>query len=107
MSQLQTQGEVNDDNETTNDSERGTPEENQLRNEALEKLNQMQSSGGMGQVRDFGDLNGRIDDKYNLEQNTDEIKKKMMEQKDDEDDKQDGFLKVYDEKKNAQNLDVD
>jgi hypothetical protein len=42
---------------------------------------------------------GPIDDKYNLEQNTDEIRKKMLANKDD-DDTADGFLKVYDEKKN-------
>jgi len=47
---------------------------------------------------------GPIDDKYNLEQNTDEIKKKMLANK-DEDDTADGFLKVYDEKLNQQDLD--
>ena len=105
MSSLQVQGEVQDDQEqTTNDSERGSPEENQLREEALARLSQMQSSGGLSTGRDFGDMNGGpIDDKYNLEQNTDEIRKKMLANQ-DEDDTQDGFLKVYDENKNAQAL---
>ena len=107
MSKLQLQGEVQDDNEqTTNDSERGTPEENELREQAMAKLSQMQSSGGLSSGRDFGEMNGGpIDDKYNLEQNTDEIIKKMLANKDEDDTPQDGFLKVYDENKNEQKLD--
>jgi len=37
---------------------------------------------------------GPIDDKYNLEQNTDEIRKKMLANKDEDDTPQDGVLKV-------------
>jgi hypothetical protein len=72
----------------------------------MAKLSQMQSSGGLSSGRDFGEMNGGpIDDKYNLEQNTDEIRKKMLANKDEDDTPQDGFLKVYDENKNEQKLD--
>ena len=74
MAQLQTQGEVGEkeDDKTTKESEDAnaeeTPEQEELRNAALAKLNEMAGKEGLGSQQMFQGISGdKIDDKYGFE----------------------------------------
>jgi hypothetical protein len=98
MNNLQTQGEVEkEDDTTTKGSENGanSEQESEIKAAALAKLNEMAGQEGMGQSTFEGK---GIEDKYGFEQDTNDLKKKMYADDDEDDEpKKSEFLKVYKE----------
>ena len=80
-----------------------------MHEEALKKLDDLQSSLGISKTRALDLDGGRILDEYDHTQDTNELKKKILEGDDSDDDaeKQNKFLNVYDESKNTKKADED
>lgn len=77
LESLQLQGDEKLEEEETVVTEPETDDERHLREQALQKLTELSSSKGMGSSKTLCLNESKLEDPYNLAENTSEIKRKM------------------------------